>query len=89
LETNQQIVDLTKLSNKVIILLLQLILFIYKEKIMKLSAPKFVTFLVALVLVLAGVLAQLGVVAVLAQYAFWLVLAGFVVLALAVLLKDL
>lgn len=62
---------------------------IQKELIVKLSAPKFVTFIVALVLALAGLLAQLGVIAVLAQYAFWLVLAGFVVLALAVLLNDL
>ena len=56
---------------------------------MKLSAPKFVTFVIALVLALAGVLGQLGIIAVLAQYAFWLVLAGFVLLALAVLLNDL
>jgi hypothetical protein len=41
------------------------------------------------VLALAGLLAKLGVIAVLAEYAFWLVLAGFVVLALAVLLNDL
>ncbi|MEL7644696.1 MAG: hypothetical protein AAGU04_00310 [Anaerolineaceae bacterium] len=56
---------------------------------MKLSAPKFVTFIVALVIVLVGLLAKLGVLAVLAEFAFWLVLVGFVLLALAVLLKNL
>ncbi len=48
---------------------------------MKLSAPKFVTFVIALVLAVDGLLAHLGIIAALAQYAFWLVLAGFVLLA--------
>ena len=56
---------------------------------MKLSAPKNVTWWVAVVLVLAGLLGQLGVVAFLSGFAFWLVFIGAVVLALGTLFKDL
>ncbi|MFZ3070615.1 MAG: hypothetical protein WA110_05795 [Anaerolineaceae bacterium] len=56
---------------------------------MRLSAPKSVTFIVALVLALLGLLGKLSVIAALGNYAFWLVLAAFVVLALATLLNDL
>jgi hypothetical protein len=59
------------------------------ENIMKLSAPKSTTFIIALVLVLVGVLGKLNIIGAVAQYDFWLVLAGFVLLALANLLKDL
>ena len=47
------------------------------------------TFIVSVVLVLIGVIAKLGVIAALANFAFWFVLVGFILLALAVLLKNL
>jgi hypothetical protein len=58
-------------------------------KIMKLSAPKVVTFWIAVALAALGLLGSQGVFAGLSTYAFWLVLAGFVLLALGTLLKDL
>lgn len=56
---------------------------------LKLSAPKVVTFWIAVAFAALGVLASQGVIAALAGYAFWLVVAGFVLLALATLFKDL
>jgi threonine/homoserine/homoserine lactone efflux protein len=56
---------------------------------LKLSEPKVVTFWIAVILVVLGVLASQGIIAGLSAYAFWLVVAGFVLLALANLLKDL
>jgi threonine/homoserine/homoserine lactone efflux protein len=56
---------------------------------LNLSAPKVVTFWIAVILALLGVLAAQGVIAGLASHAFWLVVAGFILLALANLLKDL
>jgi hypothetical protein len=56
---------------------------------LKLSAPKVVTFWIAVALALLGVLANQGILSGLGSYAFWLVVAGFVLLALATLLKDL
>jgi predicted membrane channel-forming protein YqfA (hemolysin III family) len=56
---------------------------------MKLSAPKTITFWIAVILAALGVLASLGIIASLSSYAFWLVVAGFVLLALGNLLKDL
>jgi hypothetical protein len=58
-------------------------------KIMKLSAPKVITFWIAVILAVLGVLASQGIVPGLSGYAFWLVVAGFVLLALANLVKDL
>lgn len=55
---------------------------------MKLSAPKNVTFLVAVVLAVLGVLGALFTITFLTANAFWFVLAGFVVLALGNLLKG-
>jgi len=55
---------------------------------MKLSAPTQAMFLIALVLAVLGVIGKLAVVAVLSMYAFWLVLAGFVVLAAGCLFKG-
>jgi threonine/homoserine/homoserine lactone efflux protein len=55
---------------------------------MKLSAPKVVTFWIAVALAALGLLAQQGVVSQLASYAFWLVVVGFVVLALGNLMKN-
>ena len=56
---------------------------------LKLSEPKVVTFWIAVVLVVLGVLASEGIISGLATYAFWLVVAGFVLLALGNLVKDL
>jgi len=56
---------------------------------LKLTEPKVVTFWIAVILAVLGVLAFLGTISGLSAYAFWLVVAGFVLLALANLLKDL
>jgi heme A synthase len=56
---------------------------------MKLSRPKVLTFWIAVILAVLGVLASLGSITLLSGYAFWLVVAGFVLLALGNLLKDL
>lgn len=56
---------------------------------MKLSAPKNVTWWVAVVLAVLGLLGQLKVLAFLTPYAFWLVLVAAVVLVLGTLLNDL
>lgn len=63
-------------------------LFYSKEKIMKLSAPKQVTFIVALVLFVLALIVELGKVAALAVAMPWLWIVAFVLLALGVLLKD-
>jgi hypothetical protein len=57
-------------------------------KIMKLSAPKVITFWIAVILAVLGVLASLGTIQLPSGYAFWLVVAGFVVLALGNLVKG-
>ena len=57
-------------------------------KIMKLSAPKVTTFWIAVILAVLGVLAFLGTIHLPGNYAFWLVVAGFVVLALGNLVKG-
>jgi threonine/homoserine/homoserine lactone efflux protein len=56
---------------------------------LKLTEPKVITFWIAVVLVMLGVLASQGIISGLASYAFWLVVAGFVLLALGNLVKDL
>jgi hypothetical protein len=56
---------------------------------MKLSAPKVVTWWIALVLVILGLIGQFGVVAAIAPYGFWLVLIGAVLLLLATQMKGL
>lgn len=56
---------------------------------LKLSEPKVVTFWIAVALAVVGILAFQGILAGLAGYAFWLVVAGFVLLAVANLVKDL
>ncbi len=54
---------------------------------MKLTPPKQITFWIAIIL---GVLGILGfVIPVLAPFAFWLVLAGLVLLVIALLVKGL
>lgn len=58
---------------------------------LKLSAPKNITWIIAVILGVLGILATLGIlnIAPLVGYSFWLVAAGFVILALATALKDL
>jgi len=56
---------------------------------MKLSAPKQVTWWIALVVGVVGVLASLMPIPVLSGFAFWLVVVAFVLLILATLVKDL
>lgn len=56
---------------------------------MNLTEPKVVTFWIAVILAVLGVLAFLGSIPGLSGNAFWLVVAGFLLLALANLLKDL
>ena len=56
---------------------------------MKLSAPKNVTFYVAVVLFAVGVLAYIIPLGFLTSFSFWLVVIGFIVLAVANLLPDL
>jgi len=55
---------------------------------MKLSAPNQTIWLIAVILGVLGILAQLGVIPPLAAYAFWLVTIAFALLALATLLKG-
>lgn len=54
-----------------------------------LSAPKVVTFWIAVLLAFIGVIAVVAPIASLVGYAFWLVVAGFVLLALGNLLENL
>ena len=56
---------------------------------MKFSAPKGITFLIAVILAALGVLASYGTIHLPSGYAFWLVVVGFVVLALGNLVKGL
>jgi len=55
---------------------------------MKLSPPKVITWWIAVVLGVLGLLGQLAIVSALAGFAFWLVAAGLVVMALGTLIKD-
>ncbi len=50
---------------------------------MQLSAPKQITFWIAVVVAVIGVLASLMSIPVLSGWAFWLVVIAFVILALA------
>lgn len=56
---------------------------------MKLNAPKTVTWIICLALVVLGILGKLAVLPFLAGFAFWLVAAGGVLLILATMLKGL
>ncbi|MCX6027853.1 MAG: hypothetical protein NT169_00950 [Chloroflexi bacterium] len=55
----------------------------------RLSAPKLVTFWIAVLLAFIGVIAEVAPIVSLAGYALWLVVAGFVLLALGNLLENL
>jgi hypothetical protein len=56
---------------------------------MKLSAPKVITWWIAVILGVLGLLGHLAIVPALGTYAFWFVAAGLVVMALGTLIKDL
>ena len=56
---------------------------------MKLSAPKGITFIIAVILAILGVLASEGIILSHSGYAFGLVVAGFILLALGNLVKGL
>jgi hypothetical protein len=56
---------------------------------MKLQKPKNITFIIALILVVLGVIGYFGKLPVIGTYAFWLVLIGFVLLMLGNLIDGL
>ncbi len=56
---------------------------------MKLSAPKGTTFIIAVILAILGVLSSQGIIFAHSGYAFGLVVAGFILLALGNLVKGL
>ena len=56
---------------------------------MRLSRPKVVTWWIAVILGVLGLLAHTGTLAALSAYAFWLVMVGLIILVLGTLLKDL
>lgn len=56
---------------------------------MKLSAPKNVTFWVAVVLGVLGILGSLVTIPVISGFAIWLLIVGFVLLALANMMEGL
>jgi hypothetical protein len=60
-----------------------------KSSGLQLSAPKQVTWLIAVVIGVAGLLGKLGALAVLAKYDFWLMALGWFLLVLATLLEGL
>ena len=55
---------------------------------MNLSAPTNLFFIISLVIALLGILAGLGILAIIPVPSFWLVTIGYIVLALACLLKG-
>ena len=55
---------------------------------MELSAPKNITFIVAIIIAIIGVLAALGAVSFVPLASVWIVTIAFVVLALGCLLKG-
>ncbi len=56
---------------------------------MKLSEPKTITWWIAVILGVLGILAKIVTIPVLSGIAFWLVAAGLVLLVLATLIKGL
>jgi hypothetical protein len=63
-------------------------LFVNPEEKMKLSQPKVITFWIAVILAILGVLATLVTIPVLTGFAFWLVVIGFIVLLLGNMVKG-
>ena len=59
-----------------------------RDQNMKLSAPSQVVWIIAVVLGIVGILASLGALPMLAAYAFWLVVAGWALLVIATLMRN-
>lgn len=55
---------------------------------MQTNAPKFIVWLIAVILGVLGILGAFIAIPVVSAYSFWLVTVGFVVLALAAVLKG-
>jgi heme/copper-type cytochrome/quinol oxidase subunit 1 len=55
---------------------------------MKMNPPKKITFYIAVVLAVLGLLGKLATVPVLSPLAFWLVLVAFIVLAVSLFVKG-
>jgi hypothetical protein len=56
---------------------------------MKLTPPKTITWWIAVILGVLGLLGHFGTIAALSPYAFWLVTAGLVLLVVACLVRNL
>jgi len=56
---------------------------------MKLTAPKNVTFWISVALAALGLIAQIGVIPAMVPWGFWLLLVGFVLLAVSLMVKGL
>jgi hypothetical protein len=56
---------------------------------MRLTPPRKITFLIAIILGLLGIFGNLTPIPVVSSYAFWLLAFGFVLLALGCMLKGL
>jgi len=54
----------------------------------KLSAPKVITWVIAVIIGVVGIVAHLVTIQVLSGYSFWLVAVAFVLLAIATLFKG-
>jgi hypothetical protein len=61
----------------------------YKERKVKLTPPKQITFWISLILGVLGLLGKIVSLGFLSTFAFWLVLAALVLLVLALLFKGL
>jgi hypothetical protein len=55
---------------------------------MKLNPPSQILWIIALILGVLGILASLGAIAALAPYAFWLVVAGWALLLIATVMRN-
>ena len=68
---------------------LNLAIFLFLEDKMQLSAPKVVTFWIAVLLGVLGFIGTLATIPLVSPYAFWFVFFGFALLAVANLTKGL
>ncbi|CAG0943440.1 hypothetical protein ANRL1_01341 [Anaerolineae bacterium] len=55
---------------------------------LKLSAPSQIVWIIALILGIVGILGVLGVITALSVYAFWLVVAGWALLLIATMMRN-
>lgn len=56
---------------------------------MKLSRPKNITWIIAVIAGVLGIIGSFVSIPIISEYSFWLVVIGFVLLALATYFKDL